>query len=521
MAKDFYAQYSWDYLVVRPLVISYLEDGEFPPVVSDTQIYDQIQAKGVARFASNRLFHCISRVLKEVGYERRSKRGRTWDHVRELNFKAKLSPSASVLQVQHSYKCSRPTKRRRISMRSSPVRFYTNLSEERYEGLFPRGRENGLIDPQEEQDLREYIAEARATRHIKIHRVIKTTSDLIYWKRFLEVPYHDARIKDIHAAISAMMAGKSLRGDPFKPNTKHDWVKALKAYLYWLIENGRSDIEEKQVRKIKVPPRDYQTTSPDEILTTNEVDRLIKAGSYSRDRALVAVLYETGSRIGEMHRMRWKDLMEDDPGIAVTIRDEKTGGKLRHSKVIKYAELVATWRLDHPHGGDPEAIVFIDLKRGRPMSYPAMRRRIQIMAEKAGIEKRVHPHLFRKARVTHMLQAGYTETTIKKMVWSNLDTRVLKTYGVLADGDIDAELEEKAGVAKEIRKNMPDPDRPIVCPKCNHVNISSNEFCGKCMTPLTDEATDEMEQLIRDVIARPWVIKEAFERTHGKVLDGY
>ncbi|MDD3092301.1 MAG: site-specific integrase, partial [Methanoregulaceae archaeon] len=188
---------------------------------------------------------------------------------------------------------------------------------------------------------------------------------------------------------------------------------------------------------------------------------------------------------------------------------------------IKYAELVATWRLDHPHGGDPEAIVFIDLKRGRPMSYPAMRRRIQIMAEKAGIEKRVHPHLFRKARVTHMLQAGYTETTIKKMVWSNLDTRVLKTYGVLADGDIDAELEEKAGVAKEIRKNMPDPDRPIVCPKCNHVNISSNEFCGKCMTPLTDEATDEMEQLIRDVIARPWVIKEAFERTHGKVLDGY
>lgn len=516
MAGDFYARNSWDYLIVRPLVVKYLlkhsGDDRYPLVISDTQLYDDISSQGVARFGANRLFHCISRVLRELGYERRSRRGRTWDRVGELEFIPELSPSALRIELQLSCKHRLPTRRKKRGMRSPPTQFYPGLTEKRYLRLYPRGREKGLIDAQEEADLREYIQELRATRHIKIHRVVKTTSDLIYWKRFLKTPYHKAKIKEVHAAVSAMMAGTTTRGEPFKQNTKHDWVKALRAYLLWLIENGKSGLEEKQVRKIKVPPRDYQTTMPHEILTNEEVNRLILAGNTSRDRALVAVLYETGSRVGELYRMKWMDLKDDDPGIAVTIRDEKTGVKIRHSKVIKYSQLVATWRMDHPGGKDPEALVFIDSKRGRPLTYDAMRYIIRGMAERAGIEKRVHPHLFRKVRVTHMLRDGYSETTIKKSVWNNLDTRVLKTYGVLADEDIDAELEEKAGVAKKARPRREVQDRPRVCPNCNHINVPTNEFCGKCMAPLTEEAISHREQLIRDVIQHWDVIPEAYQR---------
>ena len=94
MAGDFYARNSWDYRLVKPLIEEYLLGDRYPQVISDTVIYDHIQQEGVARFGANRLFHCISRVLKELGYQRRSRRGRTWDLVGDLNINSRISSPA-------------------------------------------------------------------------------------------------------------------------------------------------------------------------------------------------------------------------------------------------------------------------------------------------------------------------------------------------------------------------------------------------------------------------------------------
>jgi hypothetical protein len=99
MGREFYASASWDFQVVQPLVIEYLEahqdEGRYPFVISDTQLYDDIQGRQVAKFGANRLFHCISRVLRGLGYERRSRRGRTWDRVGDSEIPVCISPSAS------------------------------------------------------------------------------------------------------------------------------------------------------------------------------------------------------------------------------------------------------------------------------------------------------------------------------------------------------------------------------------------------------------------------------------------
>jgi hypothetical protein len=36
---------------------------------------------------------------------------------------------------------------------------------------------------------------------------------------------------DLYAGLNAMQAGKSARGTPYKQNTRHDYIKALKSFV--------------------------------------------------------------------------------------------------------------------------------------------------------------------------------------------------------------------------------------------------------------------------------------------------
>ena len=67
--------------------------------------------------------------------------------------------------------------------------------------------------------------------------------------------------------------------------------------------------------------------------------------------------------------------------------------------------------------------------------------------KRAGIQKKVTPHLFRHSRITHLVNSGLQESVIKKMMWNNLDTQMFKTYVSLSEGDIDNALAEKAGIS--------------------------------------------------------------------------
>lgn len=60
----------------------------------------------------------------------------------------------------------------------------------------------------------------------------------------------------------------------------------------------------------------------------------------------------------------------------------------------------------HPEGYNPDAHLWItfDSKTDalKPLQYAAIRTKLQRIAKKAGINKRIHPHLFRNSRCTYM-----------------------------------------------------------------------------------------------------------------------
>lgn len=342
------------------------------------------------------------------------------------------------------------------------------------------------ITPADRNLITLYVAERQASRHIGDHRKNKIVFTLVGWRRFLDPPYADATISDIYVAISALKEGKSARGKPFKRNTIHDYIRILKPFLLWLIENEyNTSLPERKVRKISSPSVDYQTTEPDELLTPQEIEALISACLNPRDRALISVLYESGCRISELARIRWRDVIFDQYGVRLYIFDNKEE-KRRYSRLTISTDYLAAWKNDY-HPGDPEgnALVFQTFK-GNPLDYVQARRVIDRATARAGIEKRVTPHLFRHSRITHMITQGYQESVIKKSMWGNVDTSMFKTYVNLGDQDIDNEFLDKAGIVS--KAETAPPIRPRICPRCHRENGPTFEHCMKCGEPLTEEA---------------------------------
>lgn len=286
----------------------------------------------------------------------------------------------------------------------------------------------------------------------------------------------------------------SKQGRGFTQNAKHDYTRILRQFILWMIGEGYSNISEKKIRDIKVPAVDTSTTRPDEIITVDEIDRMLKACKHSRDRALIAVFYESGCRVGELARFTWKDMAFDEHGVKCYITDTKSS-KRRYARLTMAHHALAAWKADSPDTS-PDAPVFISLKDQSPVTYLTVTRLIIRTQRAAGIEKKLHPHLFRKSRITHMISQNFQESVVKQSMWANLDTKMFKTYVCLAEDDIDDEFLAKAGVR---RKKTPEenPLAPRPCPHCHYVNGPGMSFCGKCGASLTKEVQDTQDDLMK------------------------
>ncbi len=309
-------------------------------------------------------------------------------------------------------------------------------------------------------------------------------------------------ITQIHQALNDLNTAKSTRGTPFKDNTKHDYVKGLKWFLQWMITEGHSTLSKEKVDKIKIPSVDSCTTTPDGILQEDDILAMVTQARTFRDKALIFVLYESGCRIGELARIKWKDVIfNDDSTVGLTLSDTKTR-KVRHALLGASIEYLAGWRNNYPGTPDTDNYVFTSAD-GEPMEYRAMSQIISRTAKKAGLDKRVTPHLFRKSRITSLIKQNYQESVIKQAMWGNIGTNMFKTYVVLSDKDIDAEFKEKMGIEKkEIKEDK--KMLPRQCKSCFAMNGPQSNFCHVCGKPLTGEALKQVsnfEEQVRGLLA--------------------
>ncbi len=139
-----------------------------------------------------------------------------------------------------------------------------------------------------------------------------------------------------------------------------EWTKQLhkisiKKFYKWL-NNGEYP---EKIKWLKTTMKNGKSRLPEEILTIEEVKRLIEAAGHVRDKALISTLYESGCRIGELATMQIKHLNFDKYGAKIIVSG-KTG--MRRIRLITSTPYLANWLEIHPNRDDPNSPLFLFLK---------------------------------------------------------------------------------------------------------------------------------------------------------------
>ncbi|RPJ77425.1 MAG: site-specific integrase [Alphaproteobacteria bacterium] len=122
---------------------------------------------------------------------------------------------------------------------------------------------------------------------------------------------------------------------------------------------------------------------------------MIDTASNKRDKAIIALLWDIGVRIGEVGNLRIRNIKFDDVGISILVNG-KTGP--RRVRAVWNVNYLKEWLEEHPDQNDPEAPLWFNFakktKRLEAMQYGAIRMQLDKIYKKAGISKKIHLHLY-------------------------------------------------------------------------------------------------------------------------------
>ena len=157
------------------------------------------------------------------------------------------------------------------------------------------------------------------------------------------------------------------------------------------------------------------------LLSRAEVKRLIAAARTARHRAIMMLMYGGGLRVSEVVALRGRDI--DSQRGVIHIHESKR----EVSRVVMLSEelvraLRCWWRARPRLEGND--LLFPGGRHGESnFTTSAIGKMIRTAAKRAGIEKRVYPHLLRHCFATHLLEAGADVRTVQVLLGhSNIKT---------------------------------------------------------------------------------------------------
>jgi integrase/recombinase XerD len=157
-------------------------------------------------------------------------------------------------------------------------------------------------------------------------------------------------------------------------------------------------------------PRPKTPARLPEILSREEVARILSQPTNPKHRMLLMTAYAAGLRVSELVRLRVRDLDSD----RMTIRVEQGKGAQDRYTLLSprlLQELRAYWR-----AARPQPWLFPSQRGGRPVSISCAQRVWGQAKRDAGVSKRGGIHTLRHAFATHLLEAGTDLHTIQRLL---------------------------------------------------------------------------------------------------------
>ncbi len=261
----------------------------------------------------------------------------------------------------------------------------------------------------------------------------------------------------------------------YSPNTIHDIKSVIKRFYKWHFAD--QDKANHVVGWIR-PLRSVRHDKPDCIITADEFDRMMKVCHTLRDRTLISLLYDSGCRISEILTLKIKDVTFDEYG-AILIVSGKTG--IRRVRLFGTSvPFLKKWVEGHRAKQGPDAFVFANSRKGNmsPMHYHQALQVVKRAAARAGIAKKVNPHLFRHTRATLLAEHIADAPLEIQMGWVH-GSSMTRTYVHLSGKDMDRIILRAYGV--EVREEAEALDNPLgKCIWCGTQSPLRSKYCLAC-----------------------------------------
>jgi len=347
----------------------------------------------------------------------------------------------------------------------------------------------GTINQEEANMIREFITEIGIQNNLSETRKMKLNGNLCLSMKYLTPDLKDATLADVYQAFDGIKNGKTRNNTTYTRNTICDLQRVFKRFLKWTIENGYTHLDPKKIEKIKITRGLSVTKTEADILTEEEVTKLINTPKSITYRALLGVLYEGGFRIKEIACLKWDDVRFLSWGCR--IRTNGKTGLERTVPILTYSEYLARYKSVH-HDPSPDSLVFLN-EHGKPLKYQSFCKVLSKFCKEAGITKPVTAHTLRHSRITHCLRRGMQETICKKTFWGNQTTNMIQVYGHLTPDDSERAFAKIAGIDIPDDGDMEHAADPIQCPRCHTINPPGARFCARCGLSLTGESTKDYD----------------------------
>lgn len=157
-------------------------------------------------------------------------------------------------------------------------------------------------------------------------------------------------------------------------------------------------------------PRPKTEQSLPDVLSQNEVSRLIDSAGLLKYKMLFLFMYATGLRLGEVSNIRIKDIDSDRLQIKVV------KGKGKKDRLVDVPiELIEVLR-EYYRIYKPKDILFYGSTPEEEMKNRTVQQAVKSAAKRAGILKDVTPHTLRHCYATHHMENGTSVVYIQKML---------------------------------------------------------------------------------------------------------
>jgi len=243
------------------------------------------------------------------------------------------------------------------------------------------------------------------------------------------------------------------------------------------------------IKGLKINRKGVKKKTDKDVLSQEEILQMAEAAENFRNRFLITGGYESACRKSEFIGLRIGDVELKDK-YAILHVDGKTGQ--RPVLLINSFPDLVNHLNHHPLRDDQQAPLFLNQnglnmieKQYNSLGNYGFNDILRKLGKKAGLKKKVYPHVLRHSRLTHLAREGFTEVELRRIAGWTATSTMADTYVHQNDQQIMNKRLQKAGLIDEQKdRESEELLKPHSCQFCGEHNPAGVKFCGNCGRPL-------------------------------------